>query len=236
LLLATAWPDNSADRIVVEADVAGGVLGVRYGLGVDPGVVSLMASLRRDGEAIDIEAHGRRVAQGVGVVPGPESAEQSAGVWEHTAETVADRLATDPRLWFVDVGRAGATGPLAAMVARSALAVMVCRGRPEDLVALPARVEALHALRARTAVLVVGKVAHRPEELAEFVGCRPVWCVDDTADLPGLTAAVIGGRRGRRTWLWRQATEVASEVAALVLEPMSDATRRPRLFSVRGTS
>jgi hypothetical protein len=38
LLLAAAWPSMSApERVVLEADPAGGVLGVRYGLGVDPG-------------------------------------------------------------------------------------------------------------------------------------------------------------------------------------------------------
>ena len=46
LLLAAAWPAAvDAERVVVEADLDGGVLGARYGLGVDPGVVSLIAAL-----------------------------------------------------------------------------------------------------------------------------------------------------------------------------------------------
>ena len=48
LLLAAAWPAGPAvDRVVLEADPDGGVLGARYGLGVEPGAVSLIAALRR---------------------------------------------------------------------------------------------------------------------------------------------------------------------------------------------
>ena len=57
-----------AERVVLEADLSGGVLGARYGLGVDPGVVSLIAALRRSD---DRAVRGRRSmvdvsARGVG--------------------------------------------------------------------------------------------------------------------------------------------------------------------------
>src|SRR3954447_20330643 len=96
LLLGAAWPPAlGSERVVLEADVSGGVLGARYGLGVEPGAVSLLASLRRDGDAVEVEGRGRRVADGVWVVPGPEAAEQAAAVWGPTAEAVAPRLADD---------------------------------------------------------------------------------------------------------------------------------------------
>ena len=108
VLIAAAWPSAvDAERVVVEADLDGGVLGARYGLGVDPGVVSLIAALRRsEGLAVPVGEHGRPVGLGLWLVPGPESGEQARSVWADTAAVVADRLADDDRLWLVDAGRA----------------------------------------------------------------------------------------------------------------------------------
>jgi hypothetical protein len=55
LLLAAAWPaEFDVERAVLEADVSGGVIGARYGLGVEPGAVSLTAALRRTEGNIDV--------------------------------------------------------------------------------------------------------------------------------------------------------------------------------------
>jgi len=106
LLVAAAWPAAvDEERVVVEADLDGGVLGARYGLGVDPGVVSLIAALRRsEGLAVPVEDHGRRAGEGLWLVPGSETGEQARSVWAGTAAVVADRLAADSRLWIVDAG------------------------------------------------------------------------------------------------------------------------------------
>jgi MinD-like ATPase involved in chromosome partitioning or flagellar assembly len=85
LLVGAAWPRLSpVEPVVLEADPAGGVLGARYGLGVDPGVVSLIAGLRRS-DHVDIDAHSRLVDGGLFVVPGPESGEQARAVWHDAA-------------------------------------------------------------------------------------------------------------------------------------------------------
>lgn len=76
MLLAAAWPldHGTAARAVLEADPDGGVLGTRYGFGVDPGAVSLIASLRSANPAdstVPVEDHGRLVSESMWVVPGP---------------------------------------------------------------------------------------------------------------------------------------------------------------------
>jgi MinD-like ATPase involved in chromosome partitioning or flagellar assembly len=137
LLLAAAWRAKTGrERVVVEADLDGGVLGARYGLGVDPGVVSLIAALRRDDEIL-IAEHGRAAGAGVWLVPGPESAEQTRMVWMGTADAVAAQLAADGRVWLVDAGRVHAGALTLPLVARSAVTLLLCRSRPEDIVSFP---------------------------------------------------------------------------------------------------
>ena len=81
VLLAAAWPPEfQIERVVLEADPAGGVLGARYGLGVEPGVAAFLASLRRnDAELLDVEPFARMVDNHVWVMPEPETGEHRPG-------------------------------------------------------------------------------------------------------------------------------------------------------------
>jgi hypothetical protein len=215
LLLAAAWPTESGrERVVVEADLDGGVLGARYGLGVDPGVVSLIAALRRDGE-IPIAEHGRAVGAGVWLVPGPESAEQTRMVWMGTADAVAAQLAADGRVWLVDAGRVHAAALTLPLVARSAVTLLLCRSRPEDIVQVPARLATLGS-ETTVGVLVVGQCDNGRDELCEFFGTPVVWTVAASDELAAIAGAVLSSGRARRTWVWRTALDVAAAAAELV--------------------
>jgi hypothetical protein len=223
LLLAAAWPAGSGrDRVVLEADLDGGVLGARYCLGVDPGVVSLIAALRRDGE-IPVAEHGRAAGAGVWLVPGPESAEQTRTIWTGTVDTVAARLAADERVWLVDGGRLHAGSLTMPVLARSAMTVLVCHSRPEDMVQMPARVAAL-GCDTTVGVLVVGKSVYGPEELRDFFGTPFVWTAAASQGLIGIAGAVLSSGRARRKWVWRTALDVAAGVAAVASDPSADPT------------
>jgi MinD-like ATPase involved in chromosome partitioning or flagellar assembly len=214
LLLAAAWPDPTGiGQVVLEADPAGGVLGARYGLGVDPGVVSLIAALRRT-DRIDVAAHGRQMASGLCVVPGPESGEQARAVWHGSTDTVAARLAADDRVWLVDVGRLDAGSPVVSFGWLSTLTVLVVGPAMEDLVQVPSRVAWLQSHGARVAVLVVGAAGHDLVELGEFFGTGLVWSVRADNDLVAVVGAVLSGAvKARRSWAWRTALDLAATIA-----------------------
>lgn len=234
LLLAAAWPaEYGLERVVVEADAAGGVIGARYGLGVDPGTVSLTAGLRRSDGAVPVEAHGRLLAEGLWVVPGPESAEQAAGLWENSARDVADRLVADERLWLVDAGRLTSDSPATAFASRSLYTVLVSSSATEHLVAIPSRVNALQsACGARLGVLLIGPASNPAAELRTFLGVSDVWTVDHLPDLADTVGAVMVGKpRARRSLAWRQAVSTASEIARLVI-PQGEPRRMPQVRSV----
>ena len=209
--------------MVLEADLDGGVYGARYGFGVDPGVSSLAAAVRRERDAsrLDLVEVGRHVAEGVWLVPGPETAEQSIVVWGSpaTAAAVAEAAAGDRRVWLVDAGRTRPGSANFPLVEHAELAVLLCRPTPADLVQAPSRVAALQGAARSVGVLVIGRCDYGTAELAEFFGTGLVWKAPAGNELVTLAGAALSNRRARHSWLWRSALDIASGIAAH-LDPM----------------
>ena len=218
LLLAAAWPGSSfLERVVLEADADGGVMAARYGLGVDPGVAALVAAVRRHpagAAGFELDELARPVAERVWVIPAPESAERSTPVWGSSTDEVAAAAARDDRVWLVDCGRLSRHSSAMAFARRAEVAVVVSGPRQDDLVSVPARLAALQrAGAASVAVLLVGDPDYGLGELRSFFGTGLVWAVRPARDLAAMVNLALTSRRARRTWVWRQAVEVASEIA-----------------------
>lgn len=230
LLLAAAWPDALAsERIVLEADPSGGVLGARFDLGVDPGVVSLIAAMRRTADrVVALEEHARRVSERVWVVPGPEVGEQARPVWKDTAADMAQALAVDDRVWLIDAGRLDDESVVLPFAVRSRCTLLVSGSRREDLVQLPARVESLARHGVSSAVLLIGDPHYNEVELKQFIGVSQVWSVRANPDLAVLAGEVLRPGRARRSWLWRSAVQIAAEFAQLVTVPTAAPARSNR--------
>ena len=238
LLLASAWPaEYGVERVVLEADCDGGVLGARYGFGVDPGAVSLIAALRRaDSPAVDVSEHGRRVNDGMWVIPGPEAGERASRVWRGSAAAVADGLSSDDRVWFVDAGRADAGSPIEPLLDLSSIAIVLTRSATEDLVQIPARVEFLRQHAQSVGVLVVGKPQHSVNDLAGFFETGRVWTVGTDENLVRIAGEAVAGGRARRSWVWRSALSVAADIAAAIVTDESESSVDPVERAVGGTA
>lgn len=221
LLLAAAWPGEfQTERAVLEADLDGGVLGARYEIGVEPGAAALVSAARRtDTRRLDVSACGRRIADDVWIVPGPESAEHAQPLWSSpgAAESVAEALAADDRTWLIDVGRASATSVLAPLVRRSTISLLFTRPEHESLVQVPARVEGLRRACGMAGVVVVGKAAFSDGELQQFFGAHKFWTVEDDRHVVDASRQVWSQRRARRSMLWRSAVAVAGDVGDVTL-------------------
>jgi MinD-like ATPase involved in chromosome partitioning or flagellar assembly len=211
-LVASRWPDpDNLGRVLLEADPAGGVLGSRYGFGVEPGVVSLVTGLRRTAGEIDVTPHARATASGVLVVPGPASGEDARAVWASVADGVADRLRRDSRVWIVDVGRVDVSSPVVALCAASSMTVIVVGPSTEDLVQLPARVAFLQSRGCRVGILVVGKCAYSGGDIAAHAGVEMVWMVAGDRDIIRIAATALEDRkRVGSLWPVQQATTLAA--------------------------
>jgi len=226
MLLAAGWPvDNALGRVVLEADVAGGVAGARYAVGVQPGAQALVARVRQAGDPSDaLETAGRRLADGAWLVPGPETGEAALRLWsaDRAAGAVAAVLAVDrQRVWLCDLGRVTPGSPTAPLVREASLALLFCRDQPADVVQIPARVAALREITAEVAVVVVGNPTYRASELAEFFGVRQAWVVPAAPDVVELSGQVWTSRAARRSPVWRAAVSLAAAVAEPVMYRVS---------------
>lgn len=222
LLLAAAWPSELQDeRAVLEADLDGGVLGARYEIGVEPGAAALVSGARRaDTGGVELSLCGRRVADDVWLVPGPESAEQARPLWSSrgAAESVADALAKDDRTWIVDAGRAGPASVLAPLFERATISLVFSRSEREALVQLSARVEGLRRATGMVGVVVVGKPAFSEGELQQFFASHKLWFVEEDRNLVDASRQVWSLRRARRSMLWRSAVSVAADLGGVTLD------------------
>jgi MinD-like ATPase involved in chromosome partitioning or flagellar assembly len=229
LLLAAAWRSEEKRRkVVLEADPDGGVLAVRYGVGVDPGAISLASAARRSRSAgFDVDEHARVIGPQLLLVPGAESAERATAVWRDAITSTAAAIGADANNdWFIDCGRFRPNHPGQAFVSLSAMTLIVVSGRTEELVQVPAALRAVEDSAALAGVLVVGKPAHARDEIERFLGTTSIFLVPRVRDLPEQTATLCSGR-ARRSWLWRSAVGLASDVRHAV-----EANDRPLVEAV----
>jgi MinD-like ATPase involved in chromosome partitioning or flagellar assembly len=218
MLLAAAWrADENRRKVVLEADPDGGVLGVRYGVGVDPGAISLASAARRSRSAgFDVDDHSRVIGPQLLLVPGAESADRATAVWRDAINPTAAAIGADAHNdWFIDCGRFRPDNPCQAFVSLSSMTLIVVGGRTEDLVQVPPVLRAAEESAASAGVLVVGKTPHSRDEIETFLGSESIFTVPAVRDLPAQTAAVCSGR-GRRGWLWRAAVGLAGQVRCAV--------------------
>jgi len=218
VLVPAAWPkDSGLGRVVLEADLDGGVAGARYGVGVEPGSATLVADLRHVGDpSIPLQTAGRVLGDGAWLIPGPETAEAARRLWtaDRAATSVSSSLAADSeRVWLCDLGRVTPSSPTVPFLAAAAVTLLFCRDQPADLVQMPSRVALLQDTTAEVAVVVVGTPSYQRSELSEFFGCRRVWIVPADDDIVELSRQVWTNRRVRRSGTWRAAVDLASGLA-----------------------
>jgi MinD-like ATPase involved in chromosome partitioning or flagellar assembly len=166
LALAAVWPP-ARGVVLAEVDPDGGVLAARRQLGLEPGLVTLAAALRRGGDAM--ATHTQAVGINVRALVTPPSADQ----------TRAALAVAGDRLWqafdalnddlLVDCGRLTATSPVTPIACRAATTLLLARPRLEDVALLRERVPALRREGVAPRVVLVGDGPYGRDEVAAAV-------------------------------------------------------------------
>ncbi|MCZ7538099.1 MAG: hypothetical protein M5T61_20645 [Acidimicrobiia bacterium] len=126
ILLASTFTDG----LLVEADLDGGVLAVRYGLGREPGLTTFAAG------GPDADGGWRAHAQDAGGVPvlvGPDAPGASTSMWRTAGERITHKLVAADGVVVVDAGRLRSPVPI---VAASDLLAVLANPVADQLVAL----------------------------------------------------------------------------------------------------
>jgi hypothetical protein len=212
LALAAVWPTAATGRKVVlaEADPDGGSLVTRWGLGRDPGLVSLAAAGRHGLAPDALWDHSQDLPGGLAVVPALDDPARAAATLRSCGPALAAWLAGLSEVdVIVDAGRIW--NPLTQPLRDHADRVLLV-ARPSADQLLPAAPTA--AANANTRWLLVGNAPYRPGEVtaATGVGVAAVFPEDRRA-----AAALTGAARPRgfaRLPLIRAAASLAGELTA----------------------
>jgi MinD-like ATPase involved in chromosome partitioning or flagellar assembly len=208
LLVAASLPAG----VVVEADVDGGTLAVRYGLGREPGLTTLAAARKTDAEAW---RHHAQLAGSVPVVVGPDSPASAEALWARAGTTLVRSLEQATATIVVDAGRLQDNEMAKAVLPSADLVVVLAEPKAEHLVGLSHRLAQIRDGGTPVAVVTVGDGPYRPADIAtqldvEILGSLPA---DRRA------AAILGERGGShrvlaRTSLARASRDLAEAIRA----------------------
>lgn len=191
-----SWLENS---VVVEADPDGGVLAVRYGLGREPGLVSLAAD--RSGTPDLLLAHAQRLPGGLPVVVGPESAERTSHLWRVASDDISESLSSFAGTAIVDVGRLRPSSPTLHLTTRASTVVVVARPVAEELIAAADRIGSLSAAGIPVGVVLLGDRPYRPDEVVVEFG----WDLLGVVATDSRAAGALSGTGGSQRVLARSA-------------------------------
>jgi MinD-like ATPase involved in chromosome partitioning or flagellar assembly len=201
--LGAVWPERRPTPIVVECDPAGGDLAARFGLDVTPGVVSLTVALEREHDvaaAADrnpLLDHAQQLRGGLQVVVAPTSPEEMRLPLERLAEDLSI-LAHAGWDVIADCGRLEGWGarertPIARLIQRAGLVVVVARPNLEEIQHLHAWLPSLNALRVQVLVLISQRGPYPPEEIAAALDIPVIGTLPFD---PAGAAVLSGGGRG----------------------------------------
>lgn len=165
LALASGWPARPVT--VVEADPDGGVMAVRSGLAVQPGLADLAAQSRAG--TVDLATSSSRLADGIGVVVAPPGADATIAALRAGGEQLGRLLAAEASHVIADVGRLRPDSPALPFVCEARQLVVITRPVADELAALASRIDSL-CRWAPSAVVLVGDGPYQRREVADVLG------------------------------------------------------------------
>lgn len=225
---------RSGPTLLVECDPMGGDVAARFGLGLEPGLVSLAVELERaedvSGAAVRdlLLRHSQALPGGLRVIVAPSSPEEMRAPLERLAEDLSradcDVIADCGRL---ESASARERTPIMRLVQRAGLCVLVGRPVLAELQHLHVWLPLLQGLRVRVLLLLTQRGRYSADEISVTLGVPVIGSLPHDS----LGAAVLTGAQAgvpaRRLALLRSARPVAAalarELPLLVAAPADDA-------------
>ena len=205
--------------VLVEADLAGGVVAIRYGLGREPGLTTLAAANpQTPGGWLD---HAQD-AGGVPVLVGPDSAEASESLWRTAGDRLAAAIGRSDGWAVVDAGR---LRTITSLVGRADLVLVVARPIAEQIVALNHALATLgRLLPTQVAVVLAGDGPYGTADVESALGCVVAAGIpDDRSTANHLVDGRISRTRLARSPLARAVSVLGDGVESTVAQRPAEA-------------
>jgi len=231
LAVAASWPLVGARRkLLVEADSFGGVLALRYQLGIEPGLVTLAAAARGGVDGDEVWEHAQLLPGGLPAVVGPDRPDQASAVLSAAGAELGRYLAELNQVdVIVDLGRIGANSDVLELIARADLVLMVARPVVEQLQPAAQRLKSFDLATDRLGWVLIGDRPHDPIEVESAFGVRVAGVIAN--DPRGAAALENGASPGRlrRSALVRSASALARDLERRVAQVQTaDPAETPR--------
>lgn len=211
--MAYVWQELGYQPLLVEADPAGGVLGLRFDLPSEPSFTTLSADLRRGSDPQRIFDNTAEI-RGVRTLLSSVDPAQAGRVLTRSAGILAAELPSLRRPVVIDAGRLGADSPALPLLQASHQVLVLCRPRVEEAQAMLFGLRLLRGLGCRCGLVVVGERGpHDPHEIAALAGVPLVAVLPDDAVLAAaLTGGIYNEKRLKRSLLWRSIAALSRSV------------------------
>jgi hypothetical protein len=220
--LAMVWP-RQRQRLVIEADPAGGMLAAAAGHPCEPGLVSLAAAARRhDDPAVALE-HAQPLHAGTVALCGPPNAERARSALTMLSGMLGRLRELDADV-FVDCGRVELSASNATYFERADLGVLAVRPRLADLHALGSFLQNHTDQPRALALVLIGPGPYPGAEVADTLGVSVAGQIPWDPDAAQVLASVsVDSRQLTRTPLVRSLRTLADALACLVESRSADA-------------
>jgi MinD-like ATPase involved in chromosome partitioning or flagellar assembly len=215
LAVAAAWPNLAGRRkLLVEADPDGGVLAVRYRLGREPGLLSLVGAGRQGMSRNGLWTHTQRLPGGLPVVVASDRPEQTTAALTASGSVLGEWLQSlDDVDVIADVGRLGVSSPAIPFATAADLLLMVARPTAAQIQPGAERLDTLSRSTRHVGWCLIGTKPYSAAEIEDVHGIRVVGTL---ADDPNGAAALEAGtsqHRRVRSPLVRSAVSLAGAMA-----------------------
>lgn len=197
------WLDGS---VLVEADPAGGVLALRFGLGREPGLLTLASN--RSARS-DLPDHVQILPGGTRVIVAPESAGQVHHLWQVGARVIRDALRRSPDPVIVDVGRLEPSSPAMGLMEDADVVCVVSRPVAEQLIPAASVVTSLD----RAGIVLIGEGPYTSAEVTSQLGVPVLGVIANDRRAAAALAQGGSGRAVTRSALLRSARVLAETLA-----------------------
>jgi len=207
--LAQAWQIAGYPTTLIEADPAGGVLALRFGLTERPSLATMSSDTRRSRTLDDVLRNAQDIND-VNVIAGPADPLVAARSVQSSTATIIELAKTPGTRWVCDLGRIDERSAAIELAKAADQTILVSRTAPAEVQALLYAARVLRSHSANIGLVTVGDHPHTPAEVQSVAEIQLLAALPDS---PTVAPAFNGGqfRRSqlRRSVLWRSVIGLA---------------------------